>query len=140
MATRSACESTRRQSPGPLHRHHFVHTKITPRYIYVSSLDKAAKVGGLWEVRPLELAWEKPPRTEEILAYAGYASPERARNVIYGDVRSDIYTLGTVLYAMLTGRAPFESGDAVETLTRVIQPDAMPARPKDFQLLMPDTF
>lgn len=123
-----------------LHRQNIVHTKITPHAVLINNVDKIAKLGGLIDARPVELAREKPARAEEVLSYAGYAAPERARNSLYGDFRTDIYSLGATLYAMLTGRSPFESNDAVETLTKVIAPDTAPARPKEFQFLLPDAF
>jgi len=123
-----------------LHQQNVVHTKITPHAVLINNVDKVAKLGGLIDARPVELAKEKPARAEEVLSYAGYAAPERARNSMYGDFRTDIYSLGATLYAMLTGRSPYESNDAVETLTKVIAPDTAPARPKEFQFLMPDSF
>jgi serine/threonine-protein kinase len=58
------------------------------------------------------------------LGTPAYMSPEQAR----GDLaamgpRSDVYSLGATLYCLLTGRPPFERGDAVELLPRVERGD-----------------
>ena len=50
--------------------------------------------------------------TQDALGSVHYISPEQARGE-HIDARSDIYSAGVVLYAMLTGRLPFEGDTAV---------------------------
>src|SRR5581483_9637514 len=55
-----------------------------------------------------------------------YLAPERAEGA--GDIRSDIYSLGVVLYEMLTGRVPFE-GTTAWTIVRRHTTDPLPPLP-----------
>ena len=67
-----------------------------------------------------------------------YMSPERTRSNVDVDSRSDIYELGAVIYALLTGRPPFEDKSVVETVRLVRH--AQPEPPKTTDPSIPDEF
>jgi serine/threonine protein kinase len=58
-----------------------------------------------------------------------YLSPEQVRGEPVIDSRSDIYSLGVVLYEMLAARVPFRGKDVVEVLAQIVErdPDPLPA-------------
>lgn len=61
-------------------------------------------------------------RSWRLVGTAGYMSPEHAtRGTV--DHRSDIFSLGVVLYEMLTGESPFRSETTSQTLSAVIHRD-----------------
>jgi hypothetical protein len=67
--------------------------------------------------------------TGQILGTPGYMPPEQAA----GDTKrigpaADIYSLGAILYALLTGRAPFQSASVMDTLIQVLEQQPVPVR------------
>ncbi|MCI0428918.1 MAG: serine/threonine protein kinase, partial [Rhodospirillales bacterium] len=56
-----------------------------------------------------------------------YMAPEQARGEQV-DHRADLFSLGSVLYALCTGRAPFQAGAAVATLYQVCEATPQPVR------------
>lgn len=65
--------------------------------------------------------------TANAIGSVHYISPEQARGE-YTDDKADIYSVGVVLYEMITGRVPFESDSAVSVALMQVQEDAVPPR------------
>jgi eukaryotic-like serine/threonine-protein kinase len=66
-------------------------------------------------------------REHSVLGTSRSMSPEQARGLPL-DVRSDLFSLGTLLYEMFTGRSPFQADTPFETLTRVCTARQAPVR------------
>jgi len=117
-----------------------IHRNIKPDNILVRSSDKMTKLGDLMLAKALEGTMvEQITRPGELVGDVAYMSPERTRGgSAVVDGRADIYSLGATLYALLTGRPPFEGDSLPETILKIRQED--PVKPKKYQLSIPDMF
>ncbi|HVE72441.1 MAG TPA: protein kinase [Thermoanaerobaculia bacterium] len=71
-----------------------------------------------------------------ITGTAPYMSPEQLRGSPI-DARSDIFSLGVVLYEMVTGRRPFERPNTVATITAILFEDPDPIDEEGFNAFVP---
>ena len=120
-------------------QHSIIHRNVAPQNIMVRSADKLTKLGDLMLAKALEGALaEQITRPGELLGDIRYMSPERTRGTGDVDGRSDIYGLGATVYALLTGRPPFEGGSVPETIGKIRQD--VPVKPTKYQLAIPGLF
>jgi serine/threonine protein kinase len=120
------------------HGENILHRNVTPTNILLDTPTKVVKLGDLMLAKALEGATQitKPG---ELVGDIVYMSPERTRGIAKDiDARSDLYGLGATVYALLTGRPPFDGGTLAEKVTRIRQTE--PERPKKYQLSIPDQF
>ncbi len=97
------------------HDHGFVHRDIKPENIlFLSGRPVVADFG---IARAAESAERQLTQTGMAVGTPAYMSPEQAL-ADHVDGRSDIYSLGCVLYEMLTGSPPFSGGSAREIIAR----------------------
>lgn len=100
------------------HQHGLVHRDLKPENIMVTGarvkLLDFGIVKVLADVANL-FGWDKLTRTGVVVGTPRYMAPEQAlgRPV---DQRADLYSLGVILFEMLTGRPPFESDDSMSLL------------------------
>lgn len=120
------------------HRHGLLHRDLKPSNIlidrdgrpYVSDFGLAKQLRAGEGALP-HVAGEAASLTQSgaILGTPGYMAPEQAaghRGAI--GPATDVYSLGAILYAMLTGRAPFQAATPVDTVLMVLEQDPLPPR------------
>lgn len=102
------------------HKHQIIHRDVKPHNIMITS-DGVAKLTDFGIARAVSNA-TMVADTSKIIGSVHYFSPEQARGA-YVDERSDIYSLGIVMFEMLTGRVPFDGETPVEVALKHINDD-----------------
>jgi predicted Ser/Thr protein kinase len=109
------------------HRHGILHRDLKPHNVLVEARSDRPLVAD-FGLAKLVHGGREMTRTSDVLGTPPYMSPEQARSSAQVTVASDVYGLGATLYALLTGRPPFQGEAPVETLRQVLE--AEPARPR----------
>jgi hypothetical protein len=111
-----------------LHEAHqlgLVHRDVKPSNCFLEA-DGRVKVGDFGLAKSL-VSDSKLTKTGTFLGTPLFAAPEQIKQEAV-DAQSDVYSVAATLYFLLTGRAPFQSGDSLATLARIVSDDPPPMR------------
>ncbi len=129
----------RRKNPGPrpelvrmlrdvalavhhAHEHGIVHRDIKPRNVLVDAAGKPI----VTDFGLAQSLGSRPQETKDTTEGSpAYMSPEQALGLESVDRTTDVYSLGVMLYEVLSGRQPFEGGSPEEILSKVVH-DTVP--------------
>ncbi|MUL82900.1 MULTISPECIES: Stk1 family PASTA domain-containing Ser/Thr kinase [unclassified Mycolicibacterium] len=106
------------------HQHGIVHRDVKPANIMISKAN-AVKVMDFGIARALADTGNSVTQTAAVIGTAQYLSPEQARGETV-DARSDVYSLGCVLYEILTGEPPFIGDSPVAVAYQHVREDPVP--------------
>jgi len=120
---------------GYAHKHGVIHRDVKPGNVLITD-EGQVKVTDFGIARAINTE-ESLTQTGAVMGTATYFSPEQAEGVGV-DARSDIYSLGVVLYEMVTGRPPFLGDTPVAVASKHVR-DHPPA-PRELNPSIPPTF
>ncbi len=95
---------------GFAHKNHIIHRDVKPHNVLITR-EGTAKITDFGIAKAVN-AGTIVGNTGTIMGSVHYFSPEQARGG-YVDEKSDIYSLGIVLYELVTGRVPFDADNPV---------------------------
>jgi tetratricopeptide (TPR) repeat protein len=109
------------------HEHDVVHRDIKPSNIMLTGGHAVVTDFGIAKAMS-EAKGNRMTQTGLVIGSPAYMSPEQSMGEPPVDGRSDIYSLGCVLYEMLTGAPPFEGSTPLELIARSAREEAPPLR------------
>jgi Tol biopolymer transport system component/tRNA A-37 threonylcarbamoyl transferase component Bud32 len=132
-ALRIACETA--EGLAAAHGRGIIHRDLKPGNVFLSA-EGHAKIldfglarlaaAGRQDERPSEAdTAERPTRPGTILGTAGYMAPEQAQGAP-ADARADVFTLGILIYEMVSGRRPFQGHTDPDLLAAVLRDQPAP--------------
>jgi serine/threonine-protein kinase len=116
---------------GPVHEHRIVHRDLTPQNVFLTPRAGTRDFVKLLNFGVAQLTTagldEGETGSGQLGSGSTYMSPELAL-AQPGDHRSDVYSLGCVMYHALTGTPPFQGTSVVDVVNKHIQDRPMPLR------------
>jgi serine/threonine protein kinase len=108
---------------GALHDKGILHGDLAPHGVMLDASERGAspKLLDFALSRVARKASRKPGRPAQLVGVADYASPEQIRGTGALDERSDVWSLGALLFRLVSGKPPFAAPSFVDTILAIVQ-------------------
>ncbi len=142
MPPKEAAMMTRRVSEGIAHAHdhHVIHRDLKPANVLIDG-DGTPKVTDFGLAKKTSGSSDLTA-TGQIMGTPSYMPPEQAAGDLEKvDEQSDLYSLGAILYCLMTGRPPFQAANPMDILFQVLEQDPVaptklnPTIPRDLETI-----
>src|SRR6202158_5928342 len=108
------------------HQHNVVHRDIKPANLMLTS-DETVKITDFGTAKILQFG---TAQTAHVMGTPSYMSPEQVKGKPV-DGRSDIFSLGVILYELMTGEKPFPGQNITTVIYKIINEEPIPPRSLD---------
>jgi serine/threonine protein kinase len=108
------------------HQHNVVHRDIKPANLMLTS-DDTVKITDFGTAKILQFG---TAQTAHVMGTPSYMSPEQVKGSPV-DGRSDIFSLGVILYELMTGEKPFPGENITTVMYKIINEEPIPPRELD---------
>jgi serine/threonine protein kinase len=108
------------------HQHNVVHRDIKPANLMLTS-DDTVKITDFGTAKILQFG---TAQTAHVMGTPSYMSPEQVKGSPV-DGRSDIFSLGVILYELMTGEKPFPGQNITTVMYKIINEEPVPPRSLD---------
>ncbi len=108
------------------HQHNVVHRDIKPANLMLTA-DETVKITDFGTAKILQFG---TAQTAHVMGTPSYMSPEQVKGKPV-DGRSDIFSLGVILYELMTGEKPFPGQNITTVIYKIINEDPIPPRSLD---------